>query len=549
MVEKLNKNQSNSNATLYLDKSYIDYFNQLLGEDTINNKILAKWLKKVISEFNGDEGAIFLKREDSLLCKIAIGTSSLIEGRKVSSQTGLTGWLLQSKKPAFLPEAQKDLRFDLKNNIFDPPPQTIVASPVIYKDNIYGVIQINRRKENNPFNSTQSEKLFNISKILGFFMFLSHLTQKEKDEKSKKGEQKLKDELLFSSVAESIPIGFFLINNDMKIIFANNFALKTLGYEREETLGKEGSHIINSNDKLGEEPILEESLSTFPMKNYFQSPLHLLRKDNKEITVAFGISPISFNDINLAVLYFTNPAEWDLIHSKEDEFITNVAHELRTPLFAILGSLDILETELKKNDNLPPTTDNFLNIIRNEGSKFAKILNALLDFDEVSKWNIGLKREPILILKLVKEIGESFKQKCEENDITMEIDFPPDPIQVSGDELAIKYAFSHIIDNAIKFNEKGGKITISSQGLVLRDSSWNFEINIEDTGKGIKESEVPYIFDKFYRIEKKIHTISGFGLGLTIVKDIIEMHGGNISIESEKDKGTKVTVQLPTMEI
>ena len=128
-----------------------------------------------------------------------------------------------------------------------------------------------------------------------------------------------------------------------------------------------------------------------------KSPLHLLREDAHEITVAFGISPFTYEKKKYAVIYFTNPAEWEIVYSKEDEFITSIAHEMRTPLFAILGSLSILEKELSTIKNLPPTINSFVNIIREEGKKFTNILNALLDFDEVSTWNIGLKREKIPI--------------------------------------------------------------------------------------------------------------------------------------------------------
>jgi two-component system sensor histidine kinase VicK len=329
----------------------------------------------------------------------------------------------------------------------------------------------------------------------------------------------------------------------------NNFGLNTLELQNEEILGKKVSQVLLSNDKKGNLPLLDEFLLKFPEKTYFQSPIHLLRKDGHEITVSFGVAPFSYNDNRFAVIYFTNPAEWEMVYSKEDEFITNVAHELRTPLFAILGSLSILEGEFKRVNSLPPTVQSFLNIVRDEGEKFTNILNALLDFDEVSKWNIGLKRETIPILELIQEIVEGFEQKSRENGIAIEVYFPPESIQISCDKLAIQYAFSHIIDNAIKFNKPGGKVIISTEGLKLRDSSWNFEIIIKDTGKGIPESEIPYLFGKFYRVEKKIHTISGFGLGLTIVKDIINMHGGDVTIDSELDKGTTVTVQLPTMEI
>ncbi len=547
MLGQFGKKKTVSKNSQPTCSSYIDYLNELIQREEIDDRILENWLDILVKELRGDEGAIFFKDDDSLLCKVTTGATSLIDGRKISNNSGLGGWLLQSRKPAFLPESKKDIRFDQKENIFDPIPESIVAAPIIFREDTYGIIQINRRKTGNPFEAQDAERLFQISGILGFSLSYLDLRKREKRQETK--EKWLSKESAFSTIIQSIPIGFFIVNEDLKILSVNNFGLNTLELQTEEILGKRASQVLLSNDTKGNLPLLDEFLLKFPEKTYFQSPIHLLRKDGHEITVSFGVAPFSYNDKRFAVIYFTNPAEWEMVYSKEDEFITNVAHELRTPLFAILGSLSILEGELKRVNNLPPTIQSFLNIVTEEGSKFTNILNALLDFDEVSKWNIGLKRETIPILELIQEIIERFEQKSRENGISIEVYFPPESIQISCDKLAIQYAFSHIIDNAIKFNKPGGKVIISTEGLKLRDSSWNFEIIIKDTGKGIPESEIPYLFGKFYRVEKKIHTISGFGLGLTIVKDIINMHGGDVTIDSELDKGTTVTVQLPTMEI
>lgn len=544
MIKQFGKKKNIEKNSLQINTTHIEHLNNLIQMEKMDEKTLANWLRELVNEFGGDEGAIFLTNSENLICSITAGTISLVEGRKISMKTGLGGWLLQSRKPAFLPQADKDIRFDIKDNIFDPPPISIVASPILFRDETYGIIQINRRKSEYPFNEKDAENLFDISKIFGFFLFFSDVKKKEKE----KEKIKVEDKLTFSTVTQSVPIGFFIINKNSRILFVNNFALNILGLKIDEAIGKECRNIIISNDKKVDNSLLDGLLSKFPKKNYFQSPLHLLRKDGHEVTVSFGVSPFNYEEKEFAVIYFTNPAEWEMVYSKEDEFITSVAHELRTPLFAILGSLSILDTELERIDNLPPTIKSFLNIVREEGEKFTNILNALLDFDEVSKWNIGLKREPVLILDLVKKISEDFEQRCKEKNLSLTVVFPSEPIQIFGDKLALQYSFSHILDNAIKFNKPGGKVFITTEGLVLRDSNWNFEIIIKDTGIGISESELPFIFEKFYRVEKKIHTISGFGLGLTIVKDIIEMHGGNIAIESKIDKGTIVTVQLPTME-
>jgi PAS domain S-box-containing protein len=548
-MNKQSNNKNHQYDTIQLQSSHLVYVNKLFKEDKIDEKTLAKWLEYIVHQLQGDEGAIFTLNADGLLCTVTTGTTSLVEGRRISKEIGLGAWLLESRKPAFLPEVHKDIRFDTKHNIFDPIPESIVAAPILFKEDAFGIIQVNRRKEGNPFRAEHAEKLFDVSNIFGLFLYIFSIKEREKKRKKEEKLRRIEEQLSFEIATNAIPIGFFLVNDDFRILFANQFAVKTIGMDQDAVIGKSCKDIILSNDRKGDVPLLDDFFSTFPEKNLFQSPLHLLRRDGHEITVAFGLSPFSFKDTSYAVIYFTNPAEWEMVYSKEDEFITNVAHELRTPLFAILGSLSILEAELERQQNMPPTINSFVNIIREEGEKFTNILNALLDFDEVSKWNIGLKRETILILDLVRKIASDFEQKASEKNISIKVNLPSDAIHISADKLALQYAISHILDNAIKFNKPGGKVELYTEGLILRDSSWNFELHIEDTGVGIERSEIPYLFGKFYRVEKKIHTISGFGLGLTIVKDIIEMHGGNITIESEKGEGTMVTIQLPTMEI
>ena len=99
--------------------SHLSYLNEIFQHEKIDEKILAKWLEHIVNQLGGDEGALFLKSADGLLCTMTTGTTSLVEGRRISGELGLSGWLLHSKKPAFLPEAHKDIRFDSKSNIFD----------------------------------------------------------------------------------------------------------------------------------------------------------------------------------------------------------------------------------------------------------------------------------------------------------------------------------------------------------------------------------------------------------------------------------------------
>ncbi|MCK4576355.1 PAS domain-containing protein, partial [candidate division WOR-3 bacterium] len=290
MIKQFGKKKNIEKNSLQINTTHIEHLNNLIQMEKMDEKTLANWLRELVNEFGGDEGAIFLTNSENLICSITAGTISLVEGRKISMKTGLGGWLLQSRKPAFLPQAEKDIRFDIKDNIFDPPPISIVASPILFRDETYGIIQINRRKSEYPFNEKDAENLFDISKIFGFFLFFSDVKKKEKE----KEKIKVEDKLTFSTVTQSVPIGFFIINKNLRILFINNFALNILGLKIDEAIGKECRNIIISNDKKVDNSLLDGLLSKFPKKNYFQSPLHLLRKDGHEVTVSFGVSPFNY---------------------------------------------------------------------------------------------------------------------------------------------------------------------------------------------------------------------------------------------------------------
>ena len=251
------------------DFAFIEKLSNLFISQEMNEKLLTEILNDIKTNFNADEAAIFILKNDSLICKIAVGTTSLVENRKISTKIGLGGWIMESHKPAFLPEVEKDIRFDKSDNIFSPIPATIVASPIMFNGHIYGIIQLNRRERNKPFNKTDAKHLFETSNIIGLFFSYLFLKHKQEKIKEQKKTEKQQGEVSFSSVAQSIPIGFFVLDKNLRILSVNNFALTTLGLQKENVIGKNSSEVILSDDKKGNEPILNDFFSTFPEKNYF----------------------------------------------------------------------------------------------------------------------------------------------------------------------------------------------------------------------------------------------------------------------------------------
>ncbi len=221
----------------------------------------------------------------------------------------------------------------------------------------------------------------------------------------------------------------------------------------------------------------------------------------------------------------------------KNEFISNISHELRTPLASIIG---FSETIASDKEMLPEMKDEFNEIILTEGKRLAKLINEVLDVTRVESGNIDLNKTRFNIVKTLTKVIDSNKKAIEEHQLVLNYDFPPDEIFINGDEEKIGQTFNALINNAIKFTPKEGRIAIIAKSLYKE-----FELIISDTGIGIPAKDLPYIFEKFYRVSRPGTEIPGTGLGLVFVKQIVDLHKGFISVESELSRGTTFLIKFP----
>ena len=251
----------------------------------------------------------------------------------------------------------------------------------------------------------------------------------------------------------------------------------------------------------------------------------------------------------------------------KSEFISIVSHELRTPLTSIKNSLDIMLSG--KTGDITNIQDNFLNIAKRNVDRLSGIINDLLDLSKIEAGKMDYRFKPLNILDPIEFVVSTFDSLADKKNIKLTIDIPPDASQIYGDISKIEQVLSNLISNAIKFTPENGEIKISAEkvnaasideSLLYQDvSSVNIKqphtlrgnyvkISVEDTGIGIKESDIPKVFDKFQQIESSLsREVGGTGLGLPIAKQLVEAHRGAIWIESEVQKGSKFSFILPVM--
>jgi len=251
----------------------------------------------------------------------------------------------------------------------------------------------------------------------------------------------------------------------------------------------------------------------------------------------------------------------------KSEFISIVSHELRTPLTSIKNSLDIMLTG--KTGEITKVQNNFLSIAKRNVDRLSGIINDLLDLSKIEAGKMEYRFEPLNIIEPIQFVISTFEHLADKKNIKILTNIPGNISKVYGDMNRIEQVLSNLVSNAIKFTPENGLIKITAEeinakeidtSLFYRDTSAltlkqpfmpegdYVKISVEDTGIGIKQSDIPKVFDKFQQIESSLsREVGGTGLGLSIARQLIEAHRGEIWLESEIHKGSKFSFILPVM--
>ena len=216
-------------------------------------------------------------------------------------------------------------------------------------------------------------------------------------------------------------------------------------------------------------------------------------------------------------------------------FFSNVSHEFRTPLTLLLGPTE----EALTSSGVLEGED--LDTVYRNGQRLLKLVNTLLDFSRIEAGRVQASFEPIDLSQVTADLASAFRSAVERAGLRFVIDCPPLPEPIYVDRDLWEKVVLNLLSNAFKFTFTGG-ITVA---LIWRDTQ--VDLVVRDTGVGIAPAEVPRIFERFHRVEHaRARTHEGSGIGLSLVRELVGMHGGSVRVESVVDEGTTFTVSLPT---
>lgn len=309
--------------------------------------------------------------------------------------------------------------------------------------------------------------------------------------------------------------GVIVVDSDKNIEFVNSYGRKF--FTSEEPEGKHFSEVVKND--------------------YLYSIISYEDKKDKKVEVEIDEKKFLVNIYYIddkKIIHLQDITPFEVYKQAKKDFVSNVSHELKTPISVLKSVMETLETESD-----PHIIKKFIDMAQKRINQMDNLVQDLLILAKLESKEEKIQKAPVKLHSLVESIFEDLRHLTLEKNVKLINDTPAD-FTVIVDDQKFLIALKNLIENAIKYNKQDGKVKVWS----YKDNN-NDIIVIEDTGIGIPKESIPLIFERFYRVDKsRSRNIGGTGLGLSIVKHIIEAHRGKVWVESQYGVGSKFYIRL-----
>ncbi len=332
-------------------------------------------------------------------------------------------------------------------------------------------------------------------------------------------------------VVEGIHEGILMVDLEEHIQVANREVRQLLGHPGGDLLGTPLAELLKPLEGAG--PLLEDLGSV-------QESVEVRTPGTPSRILTITTSPYLDHHGWLAgrLLLVRDVTAEREVERMKSQFVASVSHELRTPLTSILG---FARTLLRKPDLDEGSRTEFLGIIHSQSERLHHLIEDILEISKIESGGSGLSLESIDLPGITQGVIMGLRTKAEAGEVTLSLEVPRPPhAPLMADPARVRSVVENLVDNAIKFTPAGREVRVA-----LAHSSGTWRLEVQDTGLGIPADHLDRIFERFHRVIRPGLEIAGTGLGLAIVKEIVEAHGGRISVSSTVDEGTCFVVELP----
>lgn len=422
---------------------------------------------------------------------------------------------------------------------------TFLGVPVIHRSVIEGLLVVYRR---GPAMPDTEERFFVTALADQAAIALEHARRYE--EVSRISEHKSR---LLEAIQSNTATALAYLDPELRFVEANAAFCTATGYTQTELTGKRHAELFPESEVVAQ---LEQVRTTgtpveereFPYTRDERAPYEWngilvettywdwsARPVLSSTGVVEGIV-ISAIDVTEKVLA---RGELEAAHQRKDEFLAMLAHELRNPLAAISSAVDVLQARIPADER----TARIHEAARRQVRHMTRLLDDLLDVSRITRGKIELKREPVGVDAIVHQAIQTTTPLMRSMGHDLSVTLPPEPLTVRGDADRLVQVVSNLLTNAAKFTPAGGHIWVE-----VHPGDEEVRIQVRDDGAGIPPDRLPHVFELFAQSDRTLdRTQGGLGIGLTLVKRLVEMHGGRVEARSEgPNRGSEFTIVLPT---
>jgi PAS domain S-box-containing protein len=344
------------------------------------------------------------------------------------------------------------------------------------------------------------------------------------------------------TIIQSMADGLVAIDADRRILAFNIEAELLTGVSAERAIGSIVDDVLEVRDGGGE-------LVPLPIQRLREGAVgdvYISRRYGAPIPVAITTAVLRNDDngVTGAVAVIRDMSREREIDKLKGEFLSNISHELRTPLTPIKGYAEILTKSGVPLEKMAQ----FAHGILESTKKLERIVALLVDYSAIEAGQLEPRASVVDIASIVESLANEWAARAPHHHIEAAV--APDLPRVSGDERLLRRTLDEILDNAVKFSPEGGRVRLEARrGLNGSNGSSVLHLSVTDEGIGIMPEDLPTIFSDFHQLDSsETRTYGGLGLGLAFVQRIVQAHRGEIKVDSQPDRGTRLTITIPTSE-
>lgn len=353
------------------------------------------------------------------------------------------------------------------------------------------------------------------------------------------------------SVCDGLWMGLMLVDEALKVKYVNGAASVLLRAVREELSGSDLRKVMD------EPRVLDaiRGVAAGSVRN--RVIVEIQRQGEDDLPAPSGkqaapaapagggsvlrvtVRPLRKEDSAVALVVIEDVTQQRVADEARNSFVAQATHELRTPLTNMRLYLEMLLEGGGGED--PKKRADALNVISQEARRLERIVGDMLSVSEIEAGSMKINRDDVRVNTVFQEMEVDFREQAAAKEIKIKFDLPPKMPVLMGDRDKIVMALHNLVGNAIKYTPAGGEVTVRAT-----EEKGLFTVDVTDNGIGIRDDEREKIFEKFYRAkDRRITSITGTGLGLAIAREVVRMHGGDVTVRSQLDKGSTFTMTLP----